>query len=257
MATDINEIQNIEESKNKLNDINNIDQQYILSQKLEPNKVMGDKFWTEDVSILYNNDRLTEFYPSYDMTLIEKLNSIVRLSVYLSIILYLFTQNYLYLYIFVVITVFTLFIYNNQKNNIEMYFNSYNSILNEHNKKILEKKNCTEPTVNNPFMNYNIITDKGDRTEACKSWNNKEVKKDIKEKFNVNLYRDVSDLYGKNNSQRQYYTMPSTTMPNKQTEFAKWCYNTGPICKEKSIECAPQWELYNASSDISYQNLHN
>ena len=51
MATDINEIQNIEKTKNKLNDINNIDQQYILSQKLQPNKVMGDKFWTEDVSI--------------------------------------------------------------------------------------------------------------------------------------------------------------------------------------------------------------
>ena len=93
MATDINEIKNIEEKKDMLSDIHNIDQQYILSQKLQPNKVMGDKFWTEDISILYNNDRLTEFYPSYDMTLVEKLNSIVRLSIYLSIILYLFTAS--------------------------------------------------------------------------------------------------------------------------------------------------------------------
>jgi hypothetical protein len=232
-------------------------EEYILLQKTPPNKLIGDKFWSENIEILFSNNRLTEFYPSYDMTLIEKLNSIVRLSAYLSVILYLFTQNYLYLYICIVIFAFTLFIYKNQKENMEMYFNSYNSVLNEHNKRILNKKDCTKPTYNNPFMNYNIITDKGNRTEACKSWNNKKIKKNIKEKFNNNLYRDVSDLYGKNNSQRQYYTMPSTTMPNKQTEFAKWCYNTGPICKEDTIKCATQWELFNPSKTISYQNLHN
>jgi hypothetical protein len=257
MKNDLSELNDVENNTGKLQIENSSDKQYILSQKIEPGKIISDPFWSTDIDILYDKNRLTEFYPSYDMTLIEKLNSIVRLSVYLSIILYLFTQNYLYLYIFVVIVAFTLFIYNNQKDNMEMYFNSYNSILNNHNKKILEKKDCIKPTNNNPFMNFNIITDSGDRTEACKSWDNKEIKKDIKEKFGINLYKDVSDLYGKNNSQRQYYTMPSTTMPNKQTEFAKWCYNTGPICKEKTIQCAPQWELYNTSNKASYQNLHN
>ena len=29
----------------------------------------------------------------------------------------------------------------------------------------------------------------------------------------MNLYRDVGDLYGRNNSQREFYTMPSTTFP--------------------------------------------
>ena len=32
--------------------------------------------------------------------------------------------------------------------------------------------------------------------------------------------------------------MPSTTLPNNQTEFAKWCYNTGPTCKDQNIQCA-------------------
>ena len=61
---------------------------------------------------------------------------------------------------------------------------------------------------------------------------------DIKEKFNVNLYRDVSDLYGKNNSQRQYYTMPNTQIPNKQREFAELLYKTDKTCKEDGIKCA-------------------
>jgi len=49
-------------------------------------------------------------------------------------------------------------------------------------------------------------------------------------------------LYGKSNSQRQYYQMPSTTIPNEQTSFAKWLYATGPTCKETSIYCAPQMD---------------
>ena len=224
---------NDEKDENKYE--KDVSKEYILLQDSAPDKVIGDNFWFNDSKILFREDRLTEFYPSYDMTLIEKLNAIARLSIYLSVVLFLGTQNYLYLYIFIIILAFTIFIYNNQKNNMEMYFNSYNSILNQHNKRILEKKNCTEPTNNNPFMNFNIITDK----------------------FNHNLYRDVSDLYGKNNSQRQYYTMPSTTLPNNQTEFAKWCYNTGPTCKEDTIKCATQWELFSPNQTISYQDLHN
>lgn len=246
---------NDEKDENKYE--KDVNKEYILLQDSAPDKVIGDNFWFNDSKILFREDRLTEFYPSYDMTLIEKLNAIARLSIYLSVVLFLGTQNYLYLYIFIIILAFTIFIYNNQKNNMEMYFNSYNSILNEHNKRILEKKNCTEPTNNNPFMNFNIITDKKDRTEACSSWDNKKVRKNITEKFNHNLYRDVSDLYGKNNSQRQYYTMPSTTLPNNQTEFAKWCYNTGPTCKEDTIKCTTQWELFSPTQTISYQDLHN
>jgi patatin-like phospholipase/acyl hydrolase len=55
-----------------------------------------------------------------------------------------------------------------------------------------------------------------------------------------NLYRDVGDLYGKSNSQREFYTAPSTTIPNNQTSFAKWCYSVGPTCKERSIYCTPE-----------------
>ena len=231
-------------------------QPLINKENIKSKSLKGDKFWFNDIAILIHRGRLSEFYPSYDMTLIEKLNAISRLSIYLGIVLYLFSMNYLYFYIPVVIIVFTLFIYKTQLNNIEMYFNSYDSSLNEHNKNILVEKSCTKPTYNNPFMNINIITDNPQKNEACKSWDNKTLKKDIKEKFNTNLYRDVSDLYGKNNSQRQYYTMPSTTLPNKQTEFAKWCYNTGPTCKEDTVKCAPQWEIYKDASKVGYDALH-
>jgi hypothetical protein len=202
----------------------------------------NDPFWIQDYKILFYKERLTAFFPTIEMTLIEKLNAIFRLSIYLSIILYLLTNNYLYLYVMIIVGAFTCFIFYTQKNNIELYFNSYpESNQNMIEKNILEEKNNKIiPTVENPFMNINLITDNKTKEAALPSWNNEKIQKDIENKFGYNLYRDVGDLYGKNNSQREYYTMPSTTIPNEQTSFAKWLYGTQPTCKEKSIYCAPE-----------------
>jgi hypothetical protein len=66
-------------------------------EKLEKNENENDTFWLNDYKILFYKERLTDFFPTVEMTLIEKLNSIFRLSIYLSILLYLLTNNYLYL----------------------------------------------------------------------------------------------------------------------------------------------------------------
>ncbi len=34
---------------------------------------------------------------------------------------------------------------------------------------------------------------------------------------------------------RQYYTMPNTSVPNNQTEFANWLYGSETNCKAGSI----------------------
>ena len=47
--------------------------------------------------------------------------------------------------------------------------------------------------------------------------------------------QDVDDLFGRYNSQRQFYTMPSTTVPNDQKSFAEWLYKTPETCKENSL----------------------
>jgi len=221
---------------------------------------LTDNFWINDYKILFYKERLTDFFPTIEMTLIEKLNSIFRLSIYLSILLYLFTGNYLYLYIMIIIGSFTCFIYYNQKDNLELYFNSENNSPNNLIEKNLENEkieiNEIKPTVENPFMNINLITDNKEKDNAPPSWNNENIQKDIEDKFTYNLYRDVGDLYGKNNSQREYYTMPSTTIPNNQTSFAKWCYSTGPTCKEKSIYCTPEMSQV-PYIDTSNPNLLN
>ena len=214
---------------------------------LEKSTNLGDPFWTNDYKILFDKDRLSIFFPTMNMSLIEKLNSIMRMSIYLSLALYIFTSNYLYLYIMIIIGALTYFIYTYQYDNVNLYLNSVNdSNYNLVQKNLIETKetfdNSRKPTVNNPFMNINLITEDPTQKQAPPSWNDEPLQEQIENKFNYNLYRDVGDLYGKSNSQRQYYTAPSTTIPNNQTAFAKWCFNTGPTCKEKSLYCAPQMD---------------
>jgi hypothetical protein len=225
-----------------------------MSNIVDNKNLQSDKFWADDLSVLYNKDRLVEFFPTSKMTMVEKLNSITRLGIYLGVILAILMRNYLYLYITVVVVAITFFIYKFQEDNLELYYDGVNDMRSKNNKDKLQEKDCTKPTVDNPLMNFNIISDKRDRSKACDSFDNKKVRDEIEDKFGYNLYRDVGDLYGKNNSQRQYYTMPSTTMPNDQTAFAKWCYNTGPTCKEKGLYCAP---IYSPMKDTNnpYQNV--
>lgn len=196
-------------------------------------------FWLDDWEVLLNN--IDEFYPTTDMNLVEKLNAIVRLSVYVGIILSLVMVNYMYMYIPLIIAIFTIFIYKMQKDNIEEYFREYETNT--------TPGECRKPTIDNPFMNFNEITSDRNEPPACEAQDNPEIQKDIEEKFNYNLFRDVGDLYGKNNSQREFYTMPVTTAVNNQTSFAKWLYNTGPTCKESAIKCAPETDYTSQKSN--------
>lgn len=187
-------------------------------------------FWTENIKVLFEENNYLKFFPTMKMDTVQKLNATMRLSIYLGIALVMVKNDYRYFYIPIIIGLLTFGVYKFKLENVEKFFDSYNK----------EEEECVKPTVNNPFMNANLITDDRKRAPACKP--TVKVAKEIEDKFNTNLYRNVSDVFGKQNGQRQFYTMPSTTIPNNQTEFAKWCYNTGPTCKEKTMFCATPWE---------------
>jgi hypothetical protein len=221
--------------------------------------ILGDDFWLNDYKILFTLNNLDNFFPTKQMTVIEKLNAIFRLAIYLSVALYLISSNYHYFYIMIIAGAFTVYIYKTQKDNMDLYFNlNEDSFQNIVNKSVLDdNKETITPSVQNPFMNINLITDDKTKEKAPTSWNNEDLQKTIEDKFGYNLYRDVGDLYGKSNSQREFYTTPSTTIPNNQTSFAKWLYNTGPTCKEKSIYCTPEMDAVPYISNTNPYNFTN
>ena len=211
----------------------------LLKKKINITK---DKFWYNDISILYNNARLDEFFPSKDMTTEEKLNSLVRLSIYISIILFLLNKNsnYFYICLSTLFITFIIYKFNNQEN-----FNDINNTSNYSNNS---NSNYVSPTLDNPFMNIQfddyIKNPNREALSKVNNYNNPKLLNNIEENFNYNLYTDMSDIFGKNNSQRQFYTMPVTTIPNDQKGFANWLYKTDKTCKENNGEACVR-NIYN------------
>ena len=71
-----------------------------------------------------------------------------------------------------------------------MYFNSIpQSDENLIQKNVFENETDVKPSVQNPFMNINLITDNKEKDAAPPSWNNEELQEKIEDKFNYNLYR--------------------------------------------------------------------
>ena len=92
------------------------------------------------------------------------------------------------------------------------------------------------PTESNPFMNVllNDYIENPDKKPAA-DVDNPHVRKEIERHFNQGLNRDIDDIWQKENSQRQYYTTPSTTIPNDRESFVNWCFSTPYSCKDGNI----------------------
>ena len=87
----------------------------------------------------------------------------------------------------------------------------------------------------NPVKNIlrqNTVDIENDKTPIQNLLRDKALQDKIKESLDHNLYRDEGDIFDNYHSQRSFYTMPVTTIPNKQTEFAEWLYKMPKTCKD-------------------------
>jgi hypothetical protein len=200
-------------------------------------KEREDPFWYDNIEILYRKERLVEFVPLKNMSLSEKLNSLVRFCFYLGVLLFFYYDNFQYMYIPVFGLLFTYFIYNRD------------SIVDENSEKFKDdKRPCRRPTIDNPFMNPNLVTERNLDYQPCRIYDEKELEEDQKLKqevdnaFNHNLYKDIDDPYDKVNSQRQFFTVPATTIPNDQMAFAKWLYTDNKVCKSGDQDACLRYE---------------
>jgi hypothetical protein len=96
----------------------------------------------------------------------------------------------------------------------------------------------TLPSPRNPFMNVLVdeIKYKPNRPGAA-SVDDPVVKATMDDFFRVNWFSDPTDVFGKSQSQRQFITAPSTTIPNDQESYQNWLYKIpGKTCKEGGRE---------------------
>lgn len=188
-----------------------------------------DKIWFEDIQGFIRKDNFLEFFPTSNMSYTEQINSIVRFSLYFTIIMVLFRNNYKIFYILVAILLISYAMFIVERKRKEEKKNHFV----KHDLALSKKTNktCKKPTSDNPFMNRNLLADYNEDTdkEAC-DIQNERVKEDVASKFNEKLYRSTDDIFLNHASDRQFYTVPNTDLVPDQTSFAEWLYKR-PSCK--------------------------
>ena len=92
----------------------------------------------------------------------------------------------------------------------------------------------TNPTARNPFMNVLMDEIKYNPTRpAAAPINDLMVKATLDDFFKVQWTNDPTDVFGKTQGQRSFYTMPNTSIPNDRASYQNWLYLVpGKTCKE-------------------------
>lgn len=97
------------------------------------------------------------------------------------------------------------------------------------------------PTARNLFMNVLLDEYKyNPERPAAAPVTDPLVKQTLDDYFRVQWFSDPTDVFGKNQNQRQFVTMPSTSIPNDRDSYQKWLYALPGTCKsgDKSA-CLP------------------
>lgn len=216
-----------------------------------------ENYWFQDLAgTIFNLNYALKIIPTTDMTYPEKINALVRLSIYIGLILALFYSNYLFLYIPILTMLLTYILYLFRIDQLEQTrantgaTSKLNEIPTTTEKSLMDKlmgsttsgkpgetfedilniRRCTKPSGNNPFMNP-LIFDSRLRDSACDAIK-PENQLQIEREYNKYCIKDISDVWNHNSGRRQFYTVASTTYPNDQGAFANWLYRRPPTCKE-------------------------
>lgn len=211
-----------------------------------------DIFWLNDPKVFIKN--YLNFVPTKSMTLIERYNAITLFCFYALILMIIFRQPiyWLYIPISIIVIVILLNTIKETKNTqteketfkpiIESgYIDSdgtmrFNRVTDLPTTKPEVSFTCRKPTKDNPFMNP-LVTDFNTFTPTACNSDDEEINNEITKAFKSDLFSDVNDAFDKMNSQRQFYTVPNTSVPNNQSEFANWLYRCPVTCKEDQEQC--------------------
>ncbi len=188
--------------------------------------IPGDKVWYEDVGVLVLH--WTEFYPRADHTNEERVNALVRLAVYATLAAWVYNRQPRTLVIGAGVIAVLSFAFSSRQESFPVGVEGRLAAGGAGGQ-------CTPPSRDNPFANV-LLTDLGkpSRPPACAY---DTVKEDVKANFNAGLVRNATDIYERENSQHQYYTMPVTTTIPDTAAFANFLYGGMRSCKTDAAAC--------------------
>lgn len=191
----------------------------------------NDPFFAESPKVLFQTDRLVEFFPTADMTLPERMNAVTRMVIYIALALAYYKTDIVPLHFGALVVGILYGMWH-----LQTVYIPPRKAATEHFNVI--KTPCTLPTKENPFMNL-MMFDEPNRPPACAGPGIEEMAENL---LNSQLKENPEDLFGKAANQRQFYTMPSTRHPNDRERYMNWLFKDEVNCRAGGV-CVPFSDL--------------
>jgi hypothetical protein len=208
---------------------------------------MSIPFWANNPFILFDKEYIFELFPQPNMTQSQKLNSISRLILFITILGYIFTAS-ARLVMMCAVTLFIIFILHQsqQRRNVEGFKASSKTKVNiagtSETKPLPQflRENFKEGTKQNPFSNVLLtdIMDDPNRKSAPPSFNvdvddniNTNIKNSVQlmnpeiDNTNKQLFGDLTGNFDLDQSNRAFFSTANTKVVNDQGAFANFLYS--------------------------------
>ena len=192
------------------------------------------KPWFEDFKELVRSDKVLEFWPTNNQTPADRLNAASRFVIYAACVVYLIRRDPR---IFILAGTVIGVLYVMYRSNM-IKSGSIRAM------SAQDAGDCMLPTMDNPMGNA-LLSDSRDRDSACYYPTVKEHVKyfgDDKIQYDSGRSRTSLPEYQRSSSNRQFITMPVTSIPGDQTAYAEWLYGPkfGAVCKSGDMSaCDP------------------
>lgn len=220
------------------------------------------QFWINEPTILFNNQYITELFPSSNMSYEQKMNATTRLVILISLLGYIFSMKPRILIAGALTIVCIIILFKLKKPKFtrdlltEGFTPSDERFTPSDNKlQSVIQSEFKEGDKRNPFSNVLLtqITDEPDRKSAPPAFNpavdetiTKNVKKSVQllnpgiKNTNKQLYGDLWNKFELDQSNRAFFSTANTRIENDQTAFSNYLYGNMPSSKESNSDAAMQ-----------------
>ena len=177
--------------------------------------------WYKEPICLFSNWK--EFFPTRGMSAADTLNALVRFVMYSCTLIALYQNDFTPLAIGVLVILIITAVY------VPNMHAHRPTPTHRHSHK---EPMCTKPTSDNPFMNVLPHEYTSNKSKACPRTPAQD--REVSDKFEEGLIREVSDVYKKRASDRQFITMQVTSSIPDTQAFSNFLFSEtvkGTKCK--------------------------
>lgn len=203
--------------------------------------IKSEQFWIHDFTVLFEHSKITKIWPYEEMSYQEKMNATTRFIILVSLFGYTIIQKYVILLFGLILVLVLVAIYqysgvNDENKTVENMerMNTESEL-----KQLYEPSNPLSNVMVSDYTDANLNKKKAENRipiqydETHEKRINTSAKDFIVQNNNDN--KDIMKLFGTlgnemefEQSMRQFYINPSTSIPNNQDDFLSFCYNDLP-----------------------------